>query len=38
MFYDLAQLAKVGFVAYFTDISNYADFIYIWGSVANAVL
>jgi len=38
MCYDLAQMKTVGPVAYFSDISNYADFVYIWGSVANAIL
>jgi len=38
MCYVLAQMKTVGLGAYFSDISNYADFVYIWGSVANAIL
>lgn len=38
MFYDLVQLYKSGFVVYFSDVNNYADFLYIWLSVANAIL
>jgi hypothetical protein len=36
--YDWSQMFKVGLVAYFTDPSNYADMLYIWGSILNIVL
>ena len=38
MLYDMAQMHKAGVVVYFSDTSNYADFVYIWGSVANAII
>lgn len=38
MVYDLSQLCKAGFSAYFSDVGNYVDFVYIWGSVANGIL
>lgn len=38
MVYDMAQMYKAGISVYFSDTANYADFIYIWGSVGNAIL
>lgn len=38
LYYDTTQMYKAGLVAYFSDVSNYVDFVYIWSSVANAVL
>ena len=32
--YDTTQLIKLG-PAYFSDIWNYSDFIYIWSSILN---
>ena len=36
--YDLIQLCKDGPKAYFSDMWNYADFIYIYGSLINIPL
>lgn len=36
--YDLLQFYRGGVAEYFSDIYNYADMIYIWGSLANSVL
>lgn len=36
--YDTLQLYKIGWREYFSDIGNYSDLIYTWGSVVNVVL
>ena len=36
--YDSLQLYRSGFVAYFTDLSNYLDLLYIYGGITNVVL
>ena len=36
--YDTRQFYQAGLSAYLSDMSNYSDLIYIWGSVANAVV
>lgn len=36
--YDLTQLQRGGLLDYVSDPWNFADFVYIWGSVANSIL
>ena len=36
--YDCTQLIRGGLAEYVSDPYNFADFIYIWGSIANSVL
>jgi hypothetical protein len=36
--YDFIQLYKHGLREYFSDLSNYADQLYIWCGIANAIL
>ena len=36
--YDLLQLYRGGIEEYVSDPYNFADFIYIWGSLANSIL
>ena len=36
--YDLLQLYRDGIAEYCSDLYNFADFIYIWGSLANSIL
>ena len=36
--YDLTQLIRGGVLEYVSDPYNFADFIYIWGSIANSFL
>ena len=36
--YDLLQLYRGGLEEYVSDPYNFADFIYIWGSLANSIL
>ena len=37
-YYDCSQLYKVGLTEYFSDLGNYSDCIYIWGSIINVFL
>lgn len=37
-FYDVINMCNQGICTYFSDKSNYVDFIFIYGSVANGVL
>jgi hypothetical protein len=37
-YYDFKQLYRMGVEAYFADISNYSDILYIWGSIINVFL
>lgn len=37
-YYDFLQLYKVGLTVYFSDVTNYSDCLYIWGSIINVVL
>ena len=36
--YDLLQFYRGGVAEYFSDIYNYADMLYIYGSLANSIL
>jgi hypothetical protein len=36
--YDTLQLIKVGPKAYFSDLGNYSDILYTWGSIVNVYL
>ena len=36
--YDTRQFYMAGLTGYLSDMSNYSDLIYIWGSVANVVV
>lgn len=36
MIYEIIQMFKIGLEDYFTDLGNYADLVYIFGSVAMA--
>ena len=36
--YDWIQLWKTGIWAYFSELQNYSDLIYIYGSIANVIL
>jgi len=36
--YDMVQMYKTGIQKYFTQLSNYGDMIYVWGSVLNVIL
>jgi hypothetical protein len=37
-YYDFKQLFKIGLLDYFSDLGNYSDCLYIWGSIANVIL
>lgn len=37
-YYDFKQLFKVGIEEYLSDLGNYSDMIYIWGSIVNVFL
>ena len=37
-FWDLNQLCKLGIKEYLSDMSNYLDMIYIFGSISNVLL
>ena len=36
--YDTTQMYKSGWRVYFKQLGNYADLIYVWGSVVNVIL
>jgi hypothetical protein len=36
--YDLTQMVRAGLANYFGDLWNYADMLYVWGSIGNIVL
>jgi hypothetical protein len=36
--YDFTQMIRAGFAAYFGDLWNYADLLYIYGSIGNIAL
>ena len=38
LYYEIFQLCKQGVTSYFSDLQNYSDIVYIWGSVANFFL
>ena len=38
MYYETKQIRTIGSSNYLTDINNYMDMLYIWGSVANVFL
>ena len=38
MYYETTQLRIIGSLNYLTDINNYMDMLYIWGSIANVFL
>ena len=38
MYYESKQLRIIGSANYLTDINNYMDMLYIWGSIANVFL
>jgi hypothetical protein len=37
-YYDFTQLYKTGLEDYFSDLGNYSDCLYIWGSIMNVFL
>jgi hypothetical protein len=37
-YYDFKQLYKMGLTNYFSDMGNYSDCLYIWGSISNVFL
>lgn len=37
-YYDFKQLCKLGLTTYFSDLGNYSDCLYIWGSIVNVFL
>lgn len=37
-YYDFKQLFTIGMTAYFSDLTNYSDCLYIWGSLINIFL
>lgn len=36
--YEMRQLWLMGITNYASDVNNYTDFLYIWGSIANVVI
>ena len=38
LYYEIFQLCKQGITDYFSQLQNYSDIVYIWGSVANFFL